>query len=59
MVRSPTTRDFTVAYGIMRTPLKRPGKLDIRFFSKVSLRAAAQRLEDLGFKVEVQLIEMK
>jgi uncharacterized protein (TIGR04141 family) len=56
--KRPTTRDFTVAYGIMRTPLKRSGKLDIPFFSKVSLRAAAQRLEDLGFEVEVQLIEM-
>lgn len=57
--KRPTTRDFTVAYGIMRTPLKRSGKLDIPFFSKVSLRAAAQRLDDLGFNVEVQLIEMK
>jgi uncharacterized protein (TIGR04141 family) len=56
--KRPTTRDFTVAFGIMRTPMKRSGKLDIPFFSKVSLRAAAQRLEDLGFKVEVQLIEM-
>jgi uncharacterized protein (TIGR04141 family) len=56
--KRPTTRDFTVAYGIMRTPLKRSGKLDIPFFSKVSLRAAAQRLQDLGFNVEVQLIEM-
>jgi uncharacterized protein (TIGR04141 family) len=58
LAKRPTTRDFTVAYGIMRTPLKRSGKLDIPFFSKVSLRAAAQRLQDLGFNVEVQLIEM-
>ena len=56
--KRPTTRDYTVAYGIMRTRLKRSGKLDIPFFSKVSLRAAAQRLKDLGFNVEVQLIEM-
>jgi uncharacterized protein (TIGR04141 family) len=56
--KRPATKDFTVAYGIMRTPLKRSGKLDIPFFSKVSLRAAAQRLDDLGFNVEVQLIEM-
>lgn len=56
--RRPATRDFTVAYGIMRTRLKQSGKLDIPFFSKVSLRAAAQRLEDLGFAVEVHLIEM-
>jgi uncharacterized protein (TIGR04141 family) len=56
--KRPRTRDFTVAYGIMRTPLKRSGKLDIPFFSKVSMRAAAQRLEDLGFNVEIQLIAM-
>lgn len=56
--KRPTTAEFTVAYGIMRERYKRSGKLDIPFFSKVSLRAAAQRLEDLGFKVEVQLIEM-
>lgn len=57
--KRPTTRDFIVTYGIMRAPLKRSGKLDIPFFSKVSLRAAAQRLQDLGFNVEVQLIEMR
>ncbi len=56
--KRPTTRDFTVAYGIMRTRLKRSNKLDIPFFSKVSLRAAVRRLEDLGFNVEIQLIEM-
>jgi uncharacterized protein (TIGR04141 family) len=42
----------------MRAPYKKTKKLDLPFFSKVSLRAAAQRLEDLGFGVEVQLIEM-
>ena len=56
--KRPSTSDFTVVYGIMRVPYKKTKKLDLPFFSKVSLRAAAQRLEDLGFKVEVQLIEM-
>lgn len=56
--KRPSTRDFTVVYGIMRVPYKKTKKLDLPFFSKVSLRAAAQRLEDLGFEVEVQLIEM-
>ena len=57
--KRPSTNDFTVVYGIMRVPYKKTKKLDLPFFSKVSLRAAAQRLEDLGFKVEVQLIEME
>lgn len=56
--KRPSTSDFTVVYGIMRVPYKKTKKMDLPFFSKVSLRAAAQRLEDLGFKVEVQLIEM-
>jgi uncharacterized protein (TIGR04141 family) len=56
--KRPATKDYTVVYGIMRERYKRSGKLDLPFFSKVSLRAAAQRLEDLGFQVEVQLIEM-
>lgn len=56
--KRPSTSDFTVVYGIMRVPYKKTKKLDLPFFSKVSVRAAAQRLEDLGFKVEVQLIEM-
>ena len=56
--KRPTTSDFTVVYGIMRVPYKKTKKLDLPFFSKVSLRAAAQRLEDMGFNVEVQLIEM-
>jgi len=56
--KRPSTSDFTIIYGIMRVPYKKTKKLDLPFFSKVSLRAAAQRLEDLGFGVEVQLIEM-
>jgi uncharacterized protein (TIGR04141 family) len=54
----PTTSDYVVAYGLMRRRHKKSGTMDIPFFSKVSLRAAAQRLEDLGFGVEVHLIEM-
>lgn len=57
--KRPVTSDFKVVYGIMRVPYKKTKKLDLPFFSKVSLRAAAQRLEDIGFKVEVHLIEMK
>lgn len=57
--KRPTSSDFTVVYGIMRIPYKKSKKLDLPFFSKVSLRAAAQRLEDLGFKVEVHLIKME
>lgn len=56
--KRPSTNKFTVVYGIMRVPYKKTKKLGLPFFSKVSLRVAAQRLEDLGFNVEVQLIEM-
>lgn len=49
----PTASDFVVAYGLMRQRYKRSGMIDIPFFSKVSLRASVQRLEDLGFQVEV------
>ena len=57
--KRPVTSNYTVAYGSMREPYRSSGKIDLPFFSKVSLRAATRRLEDLGFRVEVQLIEMQ
>lgn len=53
----PVPSDYKVVYGIMRHPYQRSGKLGLPFFSKVSLRAAANRIQLMGFAVEVHLIE--
>ena len=49
--------DFTVVYGVMRGRYKKSAMLDLPFFSKISLRAIADRIELMGYKVEVHLIE--
>lgn len=53
----PIPSDYTVVYGIMRSPYKRSGKLGLPFFSKISLRAVADRIALMGYTVEVHLIE--
>jgi uncharacterized protein (TIGR04141 family) len=53
----PNPSDFTVVFGIMRAPYKKSGALGLPFFSKISLRATAERIRLMGFKVEVHLIE--
>lgn len=53
----PVPSDYKVIYGIMRHPYQRSKKLGLPFFSKVSLRAAASRIDLMGFTVEVHLIE--
>lgn len=53
----PIPADFTVVYGIMRGRYKKSGNLGLPFFSKVSLRAIADRIELMGYRVEVHLIE--
>lgn len=55
----PAPSDYKVIYGIMRHPYKATKKLGLPFFSKVSLRAAANRLALIGYAVEVHLIEKK
>ncbi|MDR6710155.1 uncharacterized protein (TIGR04141 family) [Novosphingobium sp. 1748] len=55
--KKPTTSEYRIVYGIMRHAYKCSKKLGLPFFSKVSLRSAAQRLELMGFTVEVHLIE--
>ncbi|MBB5985480.1 DUF6119 family protein [Sphingobium lignivorans] len=52
----PLPADFTVVYGVMRHPNARTGSLTLPFFSKIALRAVAERLDMMGFKVELQLI---
>src|SRR5206468_3991989 len=46
----PADRGDTIVYGILRRRLKASQKLDLPFFSKISLRPAAQRLRMLGYK---------
>lgn len=53
----PVVAEYRVVYGIMRHPYQRSKKLGLPFFSKVSLRAAANRVQLMGYAVEVQLIE--
>ena len=53
----PAPADFTVVYGVMRSRYKKSATLGLPFFSKISLRAIAKRIELMGYKVEVHLIE--
>lgn len=48
--------EYTVVFGLMRKPYVN-GSIDIPFFSKVSFQPAAQRLEQLGFPIAIELIE--
>ncbi|ANF57258.1 hypothetical protein A5892_07120 [Halotalea alkalilenta] len=47
--------EYTVVYGIMRKPYK-DRSLDLPFFSKVSLQAAADRLDQLDIPIELEII---
>ncbi|MCW0422875.1 MULTISPECIES: DUF6119 family protein [Xanthomonas] len=49
--------DYKVVFGIMRHPYQRSKQLGLPFFSKVSLRAVASRIQLMGYAVEVHLIE--
>lgn len=53
----PIPTDYTVVFGIMRNRYKKSGTVSIPFFSKVSLRAVADRIQLMGFPVEVHLVE--
>lgn len=48
---------FTVVYAVLKKRGKLSGKLNLPFFSKVALRAAAERISMMGYKVELHLIE--
>ncbi|CAE6778499.1 DUF6119 family protein [Xanthomonas arboricola] len=52
-----TSTDYKVVFGIMRHPYQRSKRLGLPFFSKVSLRAVASRIQLMGYAVEVHLIE--
>lgn len=52
----PVREDYRVHYGIMRKPYA-DGTLGLPFFSKVSLQAAVERIQQFGIPVELELIE--
>ena len=54
--RKPVPANFTIVYGVMRHPNARTKSLALPFFSKIALRAVAERLDLMGFKVELHLI---
>jgi len=53
----PIPANFTIVYGVMRHPKARTKSLHLPFFSKIALRAVAERLDLMGFKVELHLIK--
>jgi uncharacterized protein (TIGR04141 family) len=48
--------DYSIVYGIMRKPYG-DGSVGLPFFSKLSLRTAAERIGQLGFPLSIELIE--
>jgi uncharacterized protein (TIGR04141 family) len=55
--QKPVPSDYKVIFGIMRDRYKKSGDLGLPFFSKVSLRAVADRITIMGFPLEVHLVE--
>jgi uncharacterized protein (TIGR04141 family) len=53
----PIPSDFTIVFGIMRGRYKKSATLGIPFFSKISLRAVADRIQLMGYGVEIHLVE--
>tara|TARA_R110001606_G_C15403197_1_gene653531 strand:+ start:10715 stop:12355 length:1641 start_codon:yes stop_codon:yes gene_type:complete len=53
---SPKRHLYKVVYGIMRKPYA-DGTLGLPFFSKVSLQAAVERIEQFNIPVAIELIE--
>lgn len=55
----PNASEYKVIFGVMRHRYTKSNKLGLPFFSKVSLRAVASRIQLMGYTVEVHLIEKK
>lgn len=53
----PVPADYTVVFGVMRHPYAATGLVGLPFFSKVAMRAVAQRIARMGFPVELHLIQ--
>jgi uncharacterized protein (TIGR04141 family) len=49
--------DYPIIFGVMRHPNAATKDLGLPFFSKVAVRATAQRISRMGFPVELHLIE--
>lgn len=54
--QEPVRKDYEIIFGVMRQRY-RDGTIGLPFFSKVSLRAAAENLQQMGFPVSLHLIE--
>lgn len=52
-----TPSKYTIVYGVLKPRQKLSKIMNLPFFSKVTLRVAADRLAMMGFKVELHLIE--
>lgn len=52
----PQAADYTIIFGVMRHPYAKDDSVGLPFFSKVSLRVVAERLEMMNFGVELHLI---
>lgn len=52
-----TPAKYTVVYGVLKKRGKKSGSIGLPFFSKVALRAAANRISMMGYQVELHLIE--
>lgn len=51
------TSKITIIFGIMRTPYVKTKQAGLPFFSKVSFKPVAKNIEQMGYKVEIHLIE--
>jgi uncharacterized protein (TIGR04141 family) len=56
-LKKPDAAVYPIVFGVMRHPYKATGSLGLPFFSKVALRAVAERLSRMNFAVELHLIE--
>lgn len=55
----PIPADYTIVFGIMRTPYAKSGALGLPFFSKVSLRSVVSRIQTMSYPVELHIIERR
>ncbi len=54
--KKPDTSEYEIVYAIMRHRYKN-GKMGIPFFSKVSVHSSLEQLQNMGFRVAIDLVE--
>ncbi|WP_170347502.1 DUF6119 family protein [Ruegeria atlantica] len=54
--KKPDTSEYEIVYAIMRRPYA-DGTMSIPFFSKVSVHSSLEQLQNMGFKVAIDLVE--